>query len=84
MFLKQNSVFLHYKKPLYNFYWGKPQIINIDSDLYNTHKIMPKYDYVPNEKLILNGDTIDNKDIFKNALTFEKVNDEINNSFSVF
>ena len=45
--------------------------------LFNTMR-RGRYDYVPNEKLILNGDTIDNKDIFKNALTFEKVNDEIN------
>ena len=48
--VKRRKLFIN-KKPLYNFYWGKPQIINIDSDLYNTHKIMPKYDYVPNEFL---------------------------------
>ena len=49
-FKKRKKLFIN-KKPLYNFYWGKPQIINIDNDLYNTNKIISKYDYVPNEFL---------------------------------
>ena len=40
-----------FKKPLYNFYWGKPQIMNIGDDYMNYHNIKRKYDYVPNEFL---------------------------------
>ena len=37
-----------------------------------------RYDYIPDEIPNLNGDSIDNKFIYKNVLTFQKVNDEIN------
>ena len=37
-----------------------------------------KYDYIPNENPNLNGNSIDNKFIFKEVLSFEKVYDEIN------
>ena len=39
-----------------------------------------RYDYIPDEIPNLNGDSIDNKFIYKNVLTFQKVNDEINKS----
>ena len=45
--------------------------------IFNTLKT-GRYDYVPDEKPNLNGDSIDNRMIFKNVLSFEKVNDEIN------
>ena len=37
-----------------------------------------RYDYIPDENPNLNGNTIDNKYTFKDVLSFEKVNDEIN------
>ena len=37
-----------------------------------------RYDYIPDENPNLNGNSIDNEFIYKNVLTFEKVNDEIN------
>ena len=45
--------------------------------IFNTLKT-GRYDYIPDEKPNLNGDSIDNRMIFKNVLSFEKVNDEIN------
>ena len=41
------------RKPLYNFYWGKPQIMNFDDDEINNQKTKQKYDYVPNEFLTI-------------------------------
>ena len=37
-----------------------------------------KYDYIPDEIPNLNKDSIENKHIFKNVLTFEKFNEECN------
>jgi hypothetical protein len=45
--------------------------------IFNTMK-RGRFDYIPDDNLNLNGDSNDNKHIFKNILTFEKVNDEIN------
>ena len=41
------------RKPLYNFYWGKPQIMNFDDDEISNQKTKQKYDYVPNEFLTI-------------------------------
>lgn len=45
--------------------------------IFNTLK-RGKYDYIPDEAPHLNGDSIDNRFVFKNVLSFEKVNEEIN------
>jgi hypothetical protein len=45
--------------------------------LFNSMK-RGRYDYIPDESPNLNGNSIDNEFIYKNVLTFEKVNDEIN------
>ena len=39
------------RKPLYNFYWGKPQIMNFNDNYINYQNTKKKYDYVPNEFL---------------------------------
>ena len=49
--IKGNKKFRIYK-PIYNFYLGKPQILNIDDDYYLNKK---KYDYVPIEFLTSNN-----------------------------
>ena len=42
------------KKPLYNFYCGMPQILNLDNDNTKSLKLLEKkYDYVPNEFLTI-------------------------------
>ena len=41
------------RKPVYNFYWGKPQIMNFDDDEISNQKTKQKYDYVPNEFLTI-------------------------------
>ena len=48
---KNNRKKFRVKKPLYNFYWGKPQIMNFDNDYISNQKAKQKYDYVPNEFL---------------------------------
>ena len=45
--------------------------------IFNTMK-RGRFDYIPDDNPNLNGDSNDNKHIFKNILTFEKVYDEIN------
>ena len=47
----KNKKFIINKKPKYNFYWGKPQILNLDDCYINDKKLVTKYDYVPNEFL---------------------------------
>ena len=37
-----------------------------------------RYNYIPDEITNLNGDSLDNKLMFKNVLSFDKVNEEIN------
>ena len=59
------------------------KFIVLTTGMINYKKIMNnlkrgRYNYIPDDNPNLNGDSIDNRLIFKNVLTFEKVNDEIN------
>ena len=47
----QRKTFHLSQKRSLNFYCGRPQFIEFDTDLTNSYKIYPKCDYVPNELL---------------------------------